>query len=242
MKLLSIGNSFSTDSHKFLHSIAEQNGANLECYNLFIGGCSLQTHWINYTENNAFYDLEINGNEATRKISINEALVMEKWGVVTVQQASAYSGIFESYLPYLTDLAKVIKEKVPTAKIYFHETWSYEIDSLHEGFLNYNSNQKEMYLCIEESSKKASDLINAEIIPTGDIVQFVRENIPEFDYENGGLSLCRDCFHLSEDYGRFLAGAVWFKKLTGQELKEHPFMNFDYEILKKLTTVVNKNI
>lgn len=242
MKLLSIGNSFSTDSHKYLHSLAEQNGANLECYNLFIGGCSLETHWINYTENNAFYDLEINGNEATRKISINEALTMEKWDIITVQQASAYSGIFESYLPYLTDLVAVIREKVPTAKIYFHETWSYEIDSLHEGFLNYNSNQKEMYLCIKESSKKASDLINAEIIPTGDIVQFVRENIPEFDYENGGLSLCRDSFHLSEDYGRFLAGAVWFKKLTGQELKEHPFMNFDYEILKKLITAVNEKV
>lgn len=127
MKLLSIGNSFSTDSHKFLHSIAEQNDVNLECYNLFIGGCSLETHWQNYAENNAFYDLEINGNEATRKISINEALTMEKWDVVTVQQASAFSGIFDSFIPFLTDLVAVVKEKAPTAKIYFHETWSYEI-------------------------------------------------------------------------------------------------------------------
>jgi len=242
MKLLSIGNSFSTDSHKFLHSIAEQNGVKLECYNLFIGGCSLETHWLNYVGNNAFYDLEINGNEATRKISINEALLMEKWDVVTVQQASAFSGIFDSFMPFLTDLVAVIREKVPTAKIYFHETWSYEIGSLHEGFLNYNSNQKEMYLRIKESSKKASDLINAEIIPTGDIVQFVRENIPEFDYENGGLSLCRDSFHLSEDYGRFLAGAVWFKKLTGKNLTEKAFSDFDHEKVKKLIKVVNKNV
>ena len=242
MKLLSIGNSFSTDSYKFLHSIAEQNGVKLECYNLFIGGCSLETHWLNYDGNNAFYDLEINGNEATRKISINEALVMEKWDVVTVQQASAFSGIFDSFVPFLTDLVAVIREKIPTVKIYFHETWSYEIDSLHEGFLNYNSNQKEMYLRIKESSKKASDLINAEIIPTGDIVQFVRDNIPEFDYKNGGISLCRDSFHLSEDYGRFLAGAVWFKKLTGKNLKEQPYLNFDSEKVKKLIKVVNKNI
>lgn len=242
MKLLSIGNSFSTDSHRFLHTLAEQNGVKLECYNLFIGGCSLETHWINYAQNNAFYDLEINGNEATRKISINEALLMEKWDVITIQQASAFSGIFNSFVPFLTDLVAVIREKVPTAKLYFHETWSYEIGSLHEGFLNYNSNQKEMYLCIKDSAKKASDLINAEIIPTGDIVQLVRETIPEFDYENGGLSLCRDSFHLSEDYGRFLAGAVWFKKITGNELKKHPFLNFDYEILKKLITIVNKNV
>lgn len=242
MKLLSIGNSFSTDSHKFLHSLAEQNGVKLECYNLFIGGCSLETHWQNYVENNEFYDLEINGNEATRKISVNEALTMEKWDVVTVQQASAFSGMFETYEPYLTDIVSVIRQKVPKAKIYFHETWSYEIGSLHEGFLNYNSNQKEMYLRIKESSKKASDLIDAEIIPTGDVVQFVRENIPEFDYENGGNSLCRDGFHLSEDYGRFLAGAVWFKKLTGKALIEETFSDFDSEIVKKLITIVNENI
>jgi hypothetical protein len=242
MKLLSIGNSFSTDSHKFLHSIAEQNGVNLECYNLFIGGCSLQTHWENYVENNAFYDLEINGNEAIRKISINEALTMQKWDVITVQQASANSGIFESYLPYLTDLVAVVREKLPTAKVYFHETWSYEIGSLHEGFLNYNSSQKEMYLCIKESAQKASDLIKAEIIPTGDVVQLVRENISEFDYENGGISLCRDSFHLSEDYGRFLAGAVWLKKLTGKNLKEQPFLDFDFEIVEKLIKTVNDKV
>lgn len=242
MKLLSIGNSFSTDSHKYLHSLAEQNGVSLECYNLFIGGCSLQTHWENYVENNEFYDLEINGSEATRKISINEALTMQKWDVVTVQQASAFSGMFETYEPYLTDLVAVVRKKAPTAKVYFHETWSYEIGSLHEGFLNYNSNQKEMYLRIKEASKKASDLINAEIIPTGDVVQFVRENIPEFDYKSGGISLCRDSFHLSEDYGRFLAGAVWFKKLTAKNLKEQPFMGFDSEIVEKLIKTVNDRV
>ena len=229
MKLLSIGNSFSTDSHKYLHSLAEQNGLSLECYNLFIGGCSLQTHWENYVENNEFYDLEINGSEATRKISINEALTMQKWDVITVQQASAFSGMFETYEPYLTDLVAVVRKKAPTAKVYFHETWSYEIGSLHEGFLNYNSNQKEMYLRIKESSKKASDLIEAEIIP-------------EFDYKNGGLSLCRDSFHLSEDYGRFLAGAVWFKKLTGKAMKEETFSDFDSEIVKKLIKTVNDRV
>ena len=242
MKLLSIGNSFSTDSHKYLHSLAGQNDVNLECYNLFIGGCSLQTHWENYVENNEFYDLEINGSEATRKISINEALLMDKWDIITVQQASAFSGMFETYEPYLTDLVAVIREKVPTAKIYFHETWSYEIGSLHEGFLNYNSNQKEMYSSIKESSKKASDLINAEIIPTGEVVQFVRENIPEFDFKNGGMSLCRDSFHLSEDYGRFLAGATWLKKLTSQNLKEQPFSDFNSGIVKKLIKVVNDKV
>ena len=99
-----------------------------------------------------------------------------------------------------------------------------------------------MYLCIKEASKKASDLINADIIPTGDVVQFVRENISEFDFKNGGISLCRDSFHLSEAYGRFLAGAVWFKKLTGKNLKEQPFMEFDFSLIKKLINTVNEKV
>lgn len=242
MKLLSIGNSFSTDAQRYLHVIAEQNGDNLECYNLFIGGCSLETHWENFSNNNELYDLEINGSEAVRKISINEALLMEKWDVITVQQASAFSGLFESYLPYLTDLVKVIKENAPTAKLYFHETWSYEIGSLHEGFLNYNCSQKEMYLAINEAAKKASSLINAEIIPTGTVIQYVRENVKEFNFANGGLSLCRDTFHLSEDYGRFLAGAVWFKKITGKNLKTQPFLDFDFEKVKLLIKAVNEKV
>ncbi|MBR2876008.1 MAG: DUF4886 domain-containing protein [Clostridia bacterium] len=240
MKLLSIGNSFSTDAHRFLNSLAEQNGICLGCYNLFIGGCSLETHWKNFIEKNAYYDLEVNGNEATEKISINEALSMENWDVVTVQQASAFSGIFESYVPYITDLVEAVRDASPVAKLFFHETWSYETGSLHEGFLNYNSNQKKMYLCIKSATQKAAELIKAEIIPTGDVVQYVRENIPEFNYENGGISLCRDSFHLSEDYGRFLASAVWLKAITGKNLKEQPFLDFEYEMIEKLIKTVNK--
>ena len=99
-----------------------------------------------------------------------------------------------------------------------------------------------MYLRIKESSKKASDLIEAEIIPTGDVVQYVRENKLEFDYENGGISLCRDGFHLSENYGRFLASAVWFKKLIGENIKKFDFENMDCNILKELVNVVNNRV
>ena len=54
MKVLSIGNSFSQDAHKWLHKLAENNGVDLETVNLYIGGCSLETHWKNAKENNAY--------------------------------------------------------------------------------------------------------------------------------------------------------------------------------------------
>jgi hypothetical protein len=62
------------------------------------------------------------------------------------------------------------------------------------------------------------------------------------DYKNGGISLCRDSFHLSEDYGRFLAGAVWFKKLTGKTLKKEAFLDFDSEKVKMLIKTVNEKV
>lgn len=37
MKILSIGNSFSQDAHKWLHKLAKVNGVEFEIANLYIG-------------------------------------------------------------------------------------------------------------------------------------------------------------------------------------------------------------
>ncbi|MBP3328075.1 MAG: DUF4886 domain-containing protein [Clostridia bacterium] len=239
MKVLSIGNSFSTDAHKWLHKLAEINGVNLETSNLFIGGCSLETHWKNFTENNADYSFEINGNEGEKMISITEALASEKWDVVTFQQASHFSGMEETYEPYLTSLADAVKEVLPQAKLYFHQTWAYETDSLHPGFADYNHSQQEMFERIVSASQKAAKAIDAEIIPTGSVVQKLRKTVPEFDYTNGGISLCRDGFHLSFDYGRFAAATVWLRTLTDKKIKCDAFEDFDTALLNKILEVVN---
>ena len=47
MKILSIGNSFSQDAHKWLHKLAKQNGCDLSTCNLYIGGCPLDRHFRN---------------------------------------------------------------------------------------------------------------------------------------------------------------------------------------------------
>lgn len=234
MKVLSIGNSFSQDAHKWLHKLAKQNGIEMETVNLYIGGCCLKQHWDYYVNNDAFYDLERNGNEGERKITISEALEMDKWDVVTLQQVSGRSGIPETYEPYLTNLAEVIKKAQPQAKLYIHQTWAYEIDSDHDEFINYHNDQQEMLDCIKATTEKKAESINASLIPTGTAIQKVRENIAEFDYKNGGLSLCRDGFHLSFDYGRYIAAATWILTLTGKKIKAAEFEDFDVALLEKI--------
>ncbi len=239
MKLLSIGNSFSTDAHFFLHRLAELNGFDLYTANLFIGGCSLQTHWQNVTEDNADYDYEINGNTAERKISIAEALAECEWDVITFQQASAYSGIFETYEPYLANLVGFVKQKQPQAKLYFHQTWSYENGSPHSGFVAYGCDSRKMFESIVTASGKAAELIGATLIPAGTVIQKLREGVKEFDYTDGGLSLCRDTFHLSETCGRYAAAAIWLRTLTGKPIALNPIDELDLKLIEKINKVVN---
>ena len=237
MKVLSIGNSFSQDSHKWLHKLAEKNGVDVETANLYVGGCSLERHWNNVLSNNPEYALEMNGSRAERYVSIEDALGLMKWDVVTLQQASPLSGRPQSYFPYLQNLANYVTEKQPDSKIYFVQTWSYEIDRDSSAFNAYNRDQREMFRRIVDASEMASKVIDAPIIPVGEVIQTLRETLPEFDYKNGGMSLNRDGFHLSLDYGRFAAAATWFCKLTQREIKIDGFEDFDLEILNKIVKV-----
>ena len=231
MKLLSIGNSFSQDAQQWLHQIAVANGVDLETTNLMIGGCSLETHWGHITDGIADYYLEQNGQDCQRMITLPEALEMDAWDVITVQQASHYSGQPQTYVPYLAELVAFAREKCPNAKIYFHQTWAYEIDSDHGGFVTYNRDQKEMYRRICDCATMASRLVGADILPSGPVVQYLRENAPEFDYKNGGLSLNRDGFHLSWDYGRYVAAATWYTVLTGKTPAVNPFSDWDAHLI-----------
>lgn len=246
MNILSIGNSFSQDAHKWLHKLAVANGLEVDTVNLYIGGCSLEQHWQNAVQNAAEYDLEINGGSAVGKTSITQALAMDTFDAVTLQQASHVSGMFESYTPYITELAELIREKQPSARLWFHQTWTYEKSTphasfsnyYHQIFANYNFDQEEMFRRIERCSERAAKLIGADLIRVGTVIQKLRRSVPAFDYEAGGLSLSRDGYHLSWDYGRYAAAATWLYTLTDALPKAEPFEDFDTALLKNIIKAV----
>lgn len=243
MKILSIGNSFSTDAHKWLSQIAADGGVEIEAYNLYIGRCPLDKHWNNFCSGAADYELQL-GGETIRPSSINAALAMEKWDVITIQQGSALSGLWDTYQPYLTDLYREVKALHPAARYYLHQTWSYEIDSPHEAFANYGCDQRKMYEMISAAYQKASEAIGAPFLPVGDAIQFLRENTREFDYKNGGLSLTRDGHHMSWLYGRYAAALVWYGVLTGKDVRGIGFVP-EYEGQKadpSLLQVINEAV
>lgn len=223
LKILSIGNSFSQDAHKWLYDICKSAGKEIYNVNLYYGGCTLYGHWNFYVNDAAEYDYEIKG-EPVRKISLKEALALEKWDVITYQQASHDSGKYDKYQPFLFDLHKIVLEACPDAKFYIHQTWAYESDFVSPNFENYNNDQKFMYNALKDAYKKAADSINAPIIPSGDVIQYLRDNTKEFDYKNGGPSLNRDGFHLTLGYGRYAAALTWYCKLFDGKVTDVSFV------------------
>jgi hypothetical protein len=223
VNILSIGNSFSQDAQRYLHAIARVYNTRLYCANLYIGGCSLEQHAKNITSGAADYSYEINGEEGREKVSVAVALDREKWDIVTLQQVSDLSGIQQSYQPYLSTVHDAVRAACPDAKIYLHETWAYEADSTHNAFAKYDCNQNKMHEAIRSAVRKMSEEIDAEIIPTGDAIQAVRAQLPEFNYTSGGISLNRDGFHLSLGYGRYIAGMTWYATLTRKDIRGSAF-------------------
>lgn len=241
MKILSIGNSFSIDAHTYLYELAKQRGEDLTLVNLAIGGCSLEMHYQNIVDNNANY-LHIINNAGwdNPRVTIDQIIKTEQFDAITLQQVSHFSGQYETYQPYLNNIASYIRKHQPSALLYFHRTWAYEIDSPHDGFSFYDKDQKKMYEALCDASLSACLATGAALIPSGDVIQAMRERLPEFDYANGGESLCCDGFHMSHTYGRYAVALTWLAVFSCKRVKPLPFMELDSKIIAKICDIVNE--
>lgn len=223
IRVLAIGNSFSQDATHYLHQIAAADQVNMQVMNLYIGGCSLERHWNNILSEAEDYLCEVNGESTGNYISIQQALRLEDWDYVVTQQASHDSGLPETYHPYLENMANYIHQQRPAAQLLLQQTWAYEIDSLHVKFGNYGHSQEEMYQKLSAAYKNAAQLLGVRLIPCGDVIQALRKKEP-FLYNQGGMSLCRDGFHMNVIYGRYLLAAVWYRTLTGNSVRNNSYI------------------
>ena len=226
MNVLSIGNSFSQDAQRYLHRIAKADGSVLNTFNLYIGGCSLYTHYKNMINENEAYLLEMNGESTGFKVSIKEALLNREWDVVTLQQVSSKSPYYETYQPYLNSLVALVRHCVPKAKIVIHQTWAYEKDSgrLTEE-LGYKKHE-DMFKDIKKAYSKAAKDIDADfIIPSGELFQKL--------ILSGIEKVHRDTYHATYGLGRYALGLLWYKALTKSDITNNTFSAFDEEISPK---------
>ncbi len=232
MNILSIGNSFSKDAQRYLHGIAKADGVTLECFNLYIGGCSLEKHYRNMMGDFKAYTLEMNGQSTGFSVSIKDALLNRAWDVVTVQQASHFSPFLDTYTPYIEKLAEYVRLYCPKASLVVHKTWAYADGGDKLTGVNFPTHEA-MYNTLSEAYDKAAELINADVvIPSGTVFNRLNKE---------GLNVHRaDGFHAGYGIGRYALGLAWYKKLTGNDVTENVFRDFDEPIDEATVALIKK--
>lgn len=201
MKILAIGNSFSEDCTAYLESLS----GDAYVRNLYIGGCSLARHASNLRGGVAAYQLQKDAKMlGTQLVSANWALMSENWDVVTVQQVSSDSGIYETYGDALCTVLAFVRALAPNARIVWNQTWAYASYSAHPHFPRYGCDRARMHAQIDEVAHRIAEENGLEIVETGRAIDYLRQHLTGDESE-----LCRDGHHLSLDYGRFAAAYTW---------------------------------
>ena len=224
MNILSIGNSFSQDSHRYLAEIAKKDGQEIKTVNLLIGGCTLRTHYINMLEDKKAYSLVFNGMNVGLAVTMKDVLSSDEWDVITFQQASHFSGFEDTYTPYLQELVAYAKKYNPKAKIYIHQTWVYT-DAEAITKRGYES-PEHMFASLKDCYKKAVKLIKADgLIPSGEVMWKA--------HKDGIEKIHRDGSHASLGVGRYMLALTWYKILFKKDITENDFNNFDEPVTEE---------
>ena len=250
IKLLCIGNSFSVDAVQHLYGLLTDAGVeDILIGNLYVGGCSLETHWKNISTENAAYKFYLS-KKSTKSMyvykdgaTVQEGLAYADWDFITMQESSKSCGLANKYTPYLQNIINEVTKARPNAKLYWHMTWAYQQNSTHSAFPNYNSDQMTMYNMTVQCVK---DLILtnkafAGVIPSGTTVQNLRTSYL-------GDTLTRDGYHMSYGIGRYAAGMTYLATLTGADITkikwtptDHPECAETLDAIKDAVSSAMKN-
>jgi hypothetical protein len=248
LRLLTVGNSFADNATAYLRQIAQAAGYELVLCRANIGGCSLEQHW------KLAEAYEADPAAATGKpyahpvkgqpnISLREALALESWDFVTIQQYSVLCTDVATYRPYAGKLAAYIKQYAPQAEVLLHQTWAYRNDD--PRFTDGKENADSMYRGLVQAYSAIARELGVRQIPVGDAFHLVTTH-PRFTYTPdtafdfahavypavpnqthslhagwrwgkdaaGQYQLSMDGHHANKT-GEYLGGLVFFERLTG---------------------------
>lgn len=244
LKILAIGNSFSVDATTYLYDIARAEGyEKVIVGDLFIGGCTLETHYNNALSGTKAYIYYKNTDgrwTETPDSTVLDGILDEEWDIITIQQASAPAGVIETYSPYLEGLKTFVRDNMRNPECVFgwHMTWAYQKGYERQEFVNYYDNsQLKMYdaICSVVRRLIIPDPDFRFILPVGTAIQNVRNTAIDDN-------LNRDGFHLN-DLGRYIAGYTWLATIKGTPLNslayKPDFFEIDNEKEKLIVDAIN---
>ena len=226
MNVLVISNSFGDDANTYLHQIARAGGDDIQVCTLYIGGCTLDTHYRNLLGDKKAYDLHYNGQITGFKTSISEALLSREWDVVTLQQGSKKSYDYNKFEPYATEIADYIRECQPEAKLLIHQTWAYKEGSELMLRITPYTTFDGMFADIEKAYEQCAQNLRADgLIPGGKLIQqLLHKGVP---------CIHRDNLHVTKGLGRYALSLLWYRMLTGKSVADNTFRDFDEPITEE---------
>lgn len=225
VSILFLANSFADDTIQYMPNIAKELGYDLDLYNLYIGGCPIDTHIDNLKNNNHVYELRIYNEEqdcweTKYDVSSSDFILTRKWDFVVLQQSSYFSGL-ENGLDHIETLIELVKEKLVSkdTKLIWNMTWAYPKYSDLEVFVeHFKCDQQKMYESIVKNVKDKivpnKDFVT--IIPNGTALMNARKHVKD-------EVLHRDGFHLSYQPGRYLAGLTAIATIFNEDVNKVKF-------------------
>lgn len=251
LRILAIGNSFSDDGTEYLPGLLEAAGIhNVILGRLYIGGCSLERHCDEYSKGLADYryskSTENQWTVVSKNATMLDGLKDEPWDIITMQETSGRTGLYDTYQEWIPRLVEIIRKEAlnPRATIAWHETWAYASNSVHEMFKLYGKDQEKMYSGIVDCVSRASKEFDLPVvIPSGDAIQIARGTRLNNQYDvpatNTVYQLTRDGYHLTRQFGRYIAACAWFEALItptmGKSVKGNSYIlrDTEYSISRK---------
>ena len=210
ISVLMIGNSFSVDAARYTHQLSLGSDVEIELGVLYVGGCSLEQHVNFIKEGSSPYEWFINGESTGRYISLKDVLLMKKWDYITLQQVSVFSGLLDTFYPYINQLVEYVREYQQEATLVLHKTWPYETGFENTNFEHYQYDRKTMYACINNAyAQVQKDLHINIIVRSGDIIEAAIEKYGEHFHKDG--------FHLNDE-GRYLAALGFVHTFNGNKI------------------------
>ncbi len=180
IKLLTVGNSFADNSVEYLPGFVQAGGHTLRVYRANLGAHSMQMH-VGYLrafeadpvnpKGRPYQGVADTKTGAKPKLSLRQALELDDWDYVTIQQLSALSFQPNSYEPWAGELIAYIRQHEPKAKILGLQTWAYREDSW---LFEKNTTQERMHLGIKKIYAQLADTYGLGILPVGDAFQLAR--------------------------------------------------------------------
>ncbi len=219
LKILFIGNSFAVDTMEHVADIAANAGVeDIKLNVLYIGGCSINRHYRNITDDLRIYELFENvgnGWTSTAGKGITPTVESDDWDVIAIQHGTADGSRYAEEDSYrnLPALVQKIRAIAPEhAKIVFNMTWVGDANS-HEEMIAFGNNQQAYYRAVAALTEKTVVPVEGiDIVsPTGTAIQNARAM-------KLGVPLTRDKYHLSLALGRYIAGLTFFKAVTGTDI------------------------